>query len=78
MTELTIAQWLFFAIVVFVSYAIRGSTGFGGVTVPLLALIMSVKTVAPMVTFLGIISSAMILHKDYRHIAWPPLRRILP
>jgi uncharacterized membrane protein YfcA len=77
-TELTIAQWLFFAIVVFISYAIRGSTGFGGVTVPLLALIMSVKTVAPMVTFLGIISSAMILQKDYRHVAWPPLRKMLP
>ena len=39
MSELTAPEWLFFAAVVFVSYAIRGSTGFGGVTVPLLALI---------------------------------------
>ena len=78
MTELTIPQWLFFAVVVFISYAIRGSTGFGGVTVPLLALIMSVKTVAPMVTFLGIISSGLILLKDYRHIEWRPLRQLLP
>lgn len=78
MAELTFAQWLFFAVVVLISYAIRGSTGFGGVTVPLLALIMSVKTVAPMVTVLGIISSGMILAKDYRHIAWQPLRQLLP
>ncbi len=78
MTELTPLQWLFFAVVVFISYAIRGSTGFGGVTVPLLALIMSVKTVAPMVTFLGIISSGMILVKDYPHIRWQPLRQLLP
>jgi uncharacterized membrane protein YfcA len=78
LTELTPLQWLFFAVVVFVSYAIRGSTGFGGVTVPLLALIMSVKTVAPMVTFLGILSSGMILYKDHPHIVWKPLRALLP
>ena len=78
MTELTLPQWLFFAVVVFVSYAIRGSTGFGGVTVPLLALIMSVKTVAPMVTFLGIISSGLILRTDYAHVQWRPLKQLLP
>ena len=78
MTELTAAQWLYFAVVIFVSYAIRGSTGFGGVTVPLLALIMSVKTIAPMVTFLGLISSWMILRTDHRHVAWRALWSVLP
>ena len=78
MSELTPLEWLFFAVVVFVSYAIRGSTGFGGVTVPLLALIMSVKTVAPMVTFLGVISSALILRKDHRHIEWRAVWNVLP
>ena len=78
MSELTAPEWLFFALVVFISYAIRGSTGFGGVTVPLLALIMSVKTVAPMVTFLGVISSALILRKDWRHVVWPALWSVLP
>ena len=78
MSELGPWEWLFFAVVVFISYAIRGSTGFGGVTVPLLALIISVKTVAPMVTFLGIVSSGMILAKDHRHITWRPLRDLLP
>ena len=78
MTELTAAEWLFFAAVVFVSYAIRGSTGFGGVTVPLLALIMSVKTIAPMVTFLGLISSWVIVRKDHAHISWHALWAVLP
>jgi uncharacterized membrane protein YfcA len=78
MAELTPLQWVFFAAVVFVSYAIRGSTGFGGVTVPLLALIMSVKTVAPMVTFLGLISSWMILRKDHPHVVWRALLSVLP
>ena len=78
MNALTIGEWCFFAGVVFVSYAIRGSTGFGGVTVPLLALIMSVKTVAPMVTFLGLISSWIIVRTDRRHIAWPALWKVLP
>lgn len=78
MTELTLAQWLFFGFVVFISYAIRGSTGFGGVTVPLLALIMSVKTIAPMVTLLGLISSWIILQRDVRHVAWRALRRVIP
>jgi len=77
-SELTAPEWLFFAVVVFVSYAIRGSTGFGGVTVPLLALIMSVKTVAPMVTFLGLVSSWIILQKDHRHVVWSALWRVLP
>jgi uncharacterized membrane protein YfcA len=78
MTELTAAEWLYFAAVVFVSYAVRGSTGFGGVTVPLLALIMSVKTIAPMVTFLGLISSWIILRSDHRHVAWRALWNVLP
>lgn len=78
MSELTAPEWLFFAVVVFVSYAIRGSTGFGGVTVPLLALIMSVKTVAPVVTFLGLVSSWIILQKDHRHVVWSALWRVLP
>jgi uncharacterized protein len=77
-SALSPAEWCFFAFVVFVSYAIRGSAGFGGITVPLLALIMSIKIVAPMVTFLGLISSGVILRNDHRHIAWSPIKRLLP
>jgi uncharacterized protein len=77
-SALSPAEWCFFTFVVFVSYAIRGSAGFGGITVPLLALIMSIKIVAPMVTFLGLISSGVILRNDHRHIAWAPIKRLLP
>ena len=39
-----------FSFVIIISYAVRGSAGFGGVTVPLLAWIMSLKIIVPMVT----------------------------
>jgi uncharacterized membrane protein YfcA len=76
--ELTAAELLYFCFIVFISYAVRGSSGFGGVTVPLLTWILSLKTVAPMVTFLGLISSAAILRTAWQYVAWQDLRRILP
>jgi len=78
MDALTLPQLLFFSLVIIVSYAIRGSAGFGGVTVPLLAWVMSLKTVVPMVTFLGILSSAAILRTEYRHIVWRDVWRVMP
>jgi uncharacterized protein len=71
-------EWLFFGVIIVISYAVRGSAGFGGVTVPLLAWVMSLKTVVPMVTFLGLISSAAILRTDYRYIVWRDLWRVMP
>lgn len=78
MESLSAAELLYFCFIIFISYAIRGSAGFGGVTVPLLAWILSLKTVVPMVTFLGLVSSAAILRTDLRHVAWRDLWRILP
>lgn len=78
MEALSVLELLFFGLVIVLSYAIRGSAGFGGVTVPLLALVMSLKTVAPMVTFLGLISSFAILSKDYRYVSWRETLKILP
>jgi uncharacterized membrane protein YfcA len=78
MEALGALELLFFALVIVLSYAIRGSAGFGGVTVPLLAWILSLKTVAPMVTFLGLISSAAILVRDHRHVAWGDALRVMP
>lgn len=78
MESLSLPQLAFFCVVIVVSYAIRGSAGFGGVTVPLLAWVMSLKTVVPMVTFLGILSSAAILRTEYRHIVWRDLWRVMP
>jgi len=75
---LSLPELFFFSAVIVLSYAIRGSAGFGGVTVPLLALIMSLKTIAPMVNFLGLISSFAILRHDHRHVAWRDIWRIMP
>ncbi len=78
MEALTAAELLYFCFIIFISYAIRGSSGFGGVTVPLLAWTLSLKIVAPLVTFLGLISSAAILRTAWHQVAWQDLRRILP
>jgi len=78
MEALGIPELLFFSVVIILSYAIRGSAGFGGVTVPLLAWIMSLKTVAPMVVFLGLLSSLAILRHDARHVVWRDLWRVMP
>ena len=78
MDTLSVPQLLFFCFVIIISYAIRGSAGFGGVTVPLLAFVMSLKTVVPMVTVLGILSSAAILRTEYKHIVWRDLWRVMP
>jgi uncharacterized membrane protein YfcA len=76
--SLTTAELLYFCFIIIISYAIRGSAGFGGITVPLLAWVMSLKTVVPMVTFLGLLSSIAILRTDYRHVVWRDLWRLLP
>lgn len=78
MDTLSFPQLLFFGLVIVFSYSIRGGAGFGGATVPLLALIMSVKTVAPMVTFLGLISSFAIVRRDRKYIVWSDLWRVMP
>jgi len=78
MEALSLPELAFFAAVIILSYAIRGSAGFGGVTVPLLAWIMSLKIVAPMVAFLGLISSLAILRHDLRHVVWRDLWRVMP
>lgn len=71
-------DFVFFVFVILISYAVRGSAGFGGITVPLLAWVISLKVAVPVVTFLGLISSAAILHKNLKHVHWPALWRIMP
>ncbi len=78
MAALTAPELLYFCFIIIISYAIRGSAGFGGITVPLLAWVLSLKTVVPMVTFLGVLSSIAILRTDYRHVVWRDLWRLLP
>lgn len=78
MDGLTPPGLLFFALIITLSYAVRGSAGFGGVTVPLLVWILSLKVVVPMVTFLGLLSSWMILRRNLQHITWSALWRVMP
>jgi hypothetical protein len=78
MDTLSVLELAFFAAVIILSYSIRGSAGFGGITVPMLAWIMSLKVIAPMVAFFGLISSLAILRYDLRHVVWRDLWRILP
>lgn len=78
MESFTIPAILYFCFVVVLSYSIRGSAGFGGATVPLLALVVSLKVIVPMVTFLGLLSSVAILLRDHRYIVWRDTLRIMP
>jgi uncharacterized membrane protein YfcA len=61
------------------TFALRGSIGFGGaVGLPLLALAIPVKILAPAWSLIGIVSSAAIVGHDRRHIARREFVAILP
>ncbi len=78
MEALSLPELAFFAVIIMLSYAIRGSAGFGGVTVPLLVYILPLKIVVPVVTFLGVVSSCAIFASDRRYIDWKAVRRVVP
>ena len=79
MSELSTAELAWCMGVLLLTYALRGSVGFGGaIGLPLLALVLPVKVLAPAWTLIGIVSSAAILGKDRRHIDWPAWRAFLP
>lgn len=78
MDALTAPELIYLCVVLVVSYAIRGSAGFGVVTIPLIALVLPMKIVVPLVTVLGIISSCSILVSDARHVEWREILRLLP
>ncbi|MGH6767643.1 MAG: sulfite exporter TauE/SafE family protein [Xanthobacteraceae bacterium] len=65
--------------VIVISYAVRGSTGFGAAAaMPLLALALPIKLVVPLWTLLGITSSLAIVARDWRYVAVRDLLRTLP
>lgn len=79
MTGLTLPEQLYCIIVLVASYALRGSTGFGGfAAMPLLALVIPMKVLVPVWTLLTISSSATLFGKDRRHVSLPMILRILP
>src|SRR5947207_13384811 len=61
------------------TFALRGSLGFGGaVGLPLLALVIPVKVLAPAWSLIGIVSSAAIIGHDREHVAKREFLRLLP
>lgn len=66
-------------LVLVASYALRGSTGFGGfAAMPLLALVVPMKVLVPVWTLLTISSSATLFGKDRRHVSLRHILGILP
>ncbi|MGH8690320.1 MAG: TSUP family transporter, partial [Burkholderiales bacterium] len=61
------------------NFTLRGSLGFGGALgLPLLALVIPVKILAPAWSLVGIVSSAAIIGKDRQHVAKRELLGLLP
>jgi uncharacterized membrane protein YfcA len=77
--DLSTLAIVYCAAVIVISYAVRGSTGFGAAAaMPLLALVVPLKVLVPVWTLLGIASSATIVARDWRFIAGRELLRTLP
>ena len=65
--------------VLLLNFTLRGSLGFGGALgLPLLALAIPVKILAPAWSLVGIVSSAAIVGRGRRHIDWRELGSVLP
>lgn len=78
MEHLSALELLYAAAVVLVTYSVRGGVGFGGLIVPLLALVLPFKLLAPTIVLLGIGSSAAVVWRDYRHINWSAALKVAP
>jgi len=65
--------------VLLLTFTLRGSVGFGGsIGMPLLALALPVKTIAPAWSLIGILSSLAIIGKDRRHVDLRAFLGLLP
>jgi hypothetical protein len=62
-----------------ISYALRGSTGFGAAAaMPLLALIIPLKVLIPAWTLIGLTAGVTLLGRDRAHVAWRDMARLIP
>src|SRR6516165_2059258 len=62
-----------------VSYALRGSTGFGAAAaMPLLGLVIPLKVLIPAWTLIGLTAGITLLGRDRSYIAWREMVRLLP
>ena len=78
MSALSAPEIAYCALVLVLSFAIRGGIGFGAAALPLIALVLPMKLVVPVFTVLGIFSSWSIVANDRRHVEWRELLRLLP
>ena len=78
MESLGLFQLVYVALILIVSFTVRGSAGFGGLNGPLLMIVLPAKMVIPGLVFLGVVSSGAIVARDYRHIEWRAVWRTLP
>ena len=77
--DLSYPELAYCVAVLLLTFTLRGSLGFGGsIGMPLFALILPVKVIAPAWSLIGILSSAAILGRDRRHIARGTFVRFLP
>lgn len=78
---LTLSPWAlaFCAVVLLASYALRGSTGFGGfAAMPLMALAVPMKVLVPVWSLLVIASSATLITKDRMHVSLRDIAHVIP
>src|SRR5438874_7816945 len=78
MSSLTAPEVAYCALVLVISFAVRGGIGFGAAALPLIALVLPMKLVVPVFTVLGIFSSWSIVFGDARHVVWRELLRLSP
>lgn len=79
MTDLSAGELAWCIAVLLATYTLRGSVGFGGaIGMPLLALVLPVKMLAPAWTLIGIVSSLAILGKDRRYVDRGAFLSLLP
>src|SRR3954471_23551937 len=79
MEALSPLELAYCVVVLLLTFTLRGSIGFGGaIGMPLFALILPVKVIAPAWSLIGILSSVAILGRDRTHIARGTFVRFLP
>jgi len=79
---LAIAGWpqlAFCALVVFGAYTLRAAAGFGAgvMAIPLLLLVLPLRAVIPVITTLGLVASLGQSVREFRHVDWRGLRRLV-
>src|SRR5207249_4204627 len=79
MQDLSPLELAYCIAVLLFTFALRGSLGFGGaVGLPLLALVIPVKILAPAWSLVGIVSSAAIIGHDRQQVDRRAFLRLLP